>query len=84
MRLKHLMTLKRIIHQLTLAQKIIKAFLLTYSRIQKLCLNRLVNLMSVTVNGICFYEWTGHTQNNGAVSEIIKNVFLILHGQNLY
>jgi hypothetical protein len=29
-------------------------------------------------------HYTGHTQKNGAVSEVINNLFLILHGHNIH
>jgi hypothetical protein len=29
-------------------------------------------------------QYTGHTQKNGAVSNVNKNVFLTLHGHNLH
>jgi hypothetical protein len=30
------------------------------------------------------HTYTGHTKTNGAVSEVNKNVFLILRGHNLH
>jgi G:T-mismatch repair DNA endonuclease (very short patch repair protein) len=57
--------------------------MLNLRRIKTLRMSRNVSEIYVYMH-IYMHFYAGHTQKNGAVSKVNKNVFLTLHGHNIH